>query len=275
MHKKIFFLFAAFLFLQQTYAQQQLNLLDTVYYPRMTASLWGYVANGREYCLLGTNLGMTIIDVTNPNNCVNLQTVGNVADSSEWHEIKTFSHYAYCTNESGGGLLIADLSNLPGTVTYQYFTDGGNLNTAHTLYIDENGILYIFGSNEYTTGGVVLFDLNVSATNPPQIGYWDTRYIHDGFVRGDTLWACEVYDGNLELLNVSNPSNITSMAIQQTPLAFTHNCWPTHDNHYVFMDCSNCISSNYLGIRTMVGCSYCGTGFWRDFITDHKATRKS
>lgn len=232
MKRKYFLVIATLFFATKSYSQFSLNLLDTIQYPGHTASLWGYAAGGQEYCLLGTYYGMSVIDVTNPANCLRLFTVPT--DSSNWHEIKTFGNYAYCTNEAGGGLLVVDLTNLPGAVTHSYFTDGGNLDTQHTLYIDENGILYIFGSNEYQNGGVVLFDLNVSPTNPPQIGHWDTRYIHDGFVRGDTLWASEVYDGNLELLNVSNPSNITSMAIQQTPLAFTHNSWPTSDNHYVF-----------------------------------------
>jgi hypothetical protein len=72
----------------------------------------------------------------------------------------------YVVNESGGGMLIVDLSNLPNAVTYVNFTGGAlNLHTGHTLWIDENGICYVNGSN-IANGGVVFLDLNTDPMNP-------------------------------------------------------------------------------------------------------------
>jgi choice-of-anchor B domain-containing protein len=164
--------------------------------------------------------------------------------SSEWHEIKTWDHYAYVSNETGGGILIVDLTNLPGIVTYSYFTDPlhANLNTVHSIWIDEQGFLYTFGSNfgEDNHGGAEMYDLNADPLNPEFVSFYaptedyTTDYIHDGFVRGDTLWASHIYVGLLEIVDISDKLNPVSLASFSTPNYFTHNAWPTHDNHYVF-----------------------------------------
>ncbi|MGB3076492.1 MAG: choice-of-anchor B family protein, partial [Chitinophagales bacterium] len=146
-------------------------------------------------------------------------------------------HYAYATNEVGGGLLVIDLSNLPLSVSHSTFSftdaSGALQQDGHTLWIDENGKLYIFGG-AYGNGGATIFDLTVNPLNPPYLGKYEQHYIHDGFVRGDTLWASEINDGKLEIVNVSNPLSPVPLGSVSTPNNFTHNSWPTHDNHYAF-----------------------------------------
>jgi hypothetical protein len=140
-------------------------------------------------------------------------------------------------NESGGGLLIIDLSDLPNSFqqySFSYEDAEGHLQeSGHTLWIDENGKLFIFGGG-YGQGGATIFDLSLNPLTPPYLGKYEEHYIHDGYVRGDTLWASEIYDGQLELVDVSNPGNPIPLASQHTPSNFTHNSWPTHDNHFVF-----------------------------------------
>jgi choice-of-anchor B domain-containing protein len=192
------------------------------------------VVNGREYALMGTYNGVSIVDVSDPDNPNNLFDVEH--EHSQWREIKTFDHYAYATNENGDGVLIIDLQYLPDSVKqYQFIYDPpgpDKQTTGHTLWIDEKGRLFVFGGN--VAQGYTCFDLTVDPLSPPYLGQYSSKYIHDGFVRGDTLWASEIFNGKLEVLDVSDPLNPESMASFSTPSNFTHNSWPTHDNHYLF-----------------------------------------
>lgn len=207
------------------------------------SSLFGYVDDfGNEYALLGTWQGVSIINVTDPDNPVVVFDVPSAVPTSGaivWREIKTFNHHAYVTNEKDSALLIIDLTNLPNSnITYHHFFSN-DLKKAHTCWVDENGILYLFGFNTYANlqqaqRGAMMFNLNIDPDNPQYIGQFNGAYIHDGFVRGDTLWASEVYEGKLVIYDVSDPLNFVELAHLTTPLAFTHNSWPTSDNHYVF-----------------------------------------
>ncbi|MCS6917894.1 MAG: choice-of-anchor B family protein [Chitinophagales bacterium] len=213
-----------------------LTFRDQVTYPYSCASLWAYVSNGREYALVGTYEGLSIVDVTDPDNATVLFNVKHNGAASLWREVKVWQHYAYATNETDNGLLIVDLQNLPASVTsYQFVyqdATGKSQNTGHTLWIDEKGRLFVFGG-DYAQG-YACFDLSVDPLNPPYLGKYTQHYIHDGFVRGDTLWASEIYDGILRILDVSNPASPVILADIPTPGDFTHNAWPTSDNHYVF-----------------------------------------
>ncbi len=234
--------FLPFVFLIGFYltAQSQdfnMKLRSHVPYPGYTCSSeWGYVDNhGNEYALVGTSFGVSIVNITDPDNP---QVTFNIQHTSSfWREIKTYGNYAYATNEDGGGLLVMDLSNLPDTV-YQYsfiYTDpnGYQQTDGHELWIDEHGRLYIFGG-AYWNAGATMFDLTADPINPPFLGAYENHYIHSGFVRGDTLWASEIFDGQVEVVNVADPQNCMVMSSFTTPNHFTHNSWPTHDDHYLF-----------------------------------------
>lgn len=228
-----------FIFLSHLLVSAQdfnLTFRSEITYPYSCSSIWGYVDSlGNEYALVGTYDGVSIVDVTDPDNPEIKFSVPH--SQNLWREIKTYGHYAYATNEVGGGLLIIDLGNLPQSVSQTSFTytdaNGNTQSNGHTLWIDEFGKLYIFGGL-YGVGGATIFDLAADPLNPPFLGKYEQQYIHDGFVRGDTLWAGEIYAGKLAIIDVSNPANPVTLATVTTPSAFTHNAWPTHDNHYVF-----------------------------------------
>ncbi|MCB0576820.1 MAG: hypothetical protein KDC61_19835, partial [Saprospiraceae bacterium] len=62
------------------------------------ANVWGYSdASGNEYALVGAKQGMSIVDVTNPDNPTEIVQIPGAF--SNWHEIKTFQHYAYVVSE--------------------------------------------------------------------------------------------------------------------------------------------------------------------------------
>ncbi len=213
-------------------AQLNIDLLGHLEYADQLSNLTGWADGaGNEYAIVGTEDGTSIVDITDPTNPVEVQFVDGI--NSIWREVRTWSHYAYVVTEGGGGLLCIDLQNLPSSVDYN-FTDGGvGLNSGHTVFCDENGIVHVFGSN-IGVGGDQMFDANVDPLNPPLIGEVNEWYIHDGFVRGDTLWAANIYDGWFTVWDISDKTSPVLMAQQSTPGEFTHNVWLTDDNNFLF-----------------------------------------
>jgi hypothetical protein len=100
------------------------------------------------------------------------------------------------------------------------------------MFIDTiAGKAYIFGS-DHNIGGVIILDLS-NPMDPVEIGQWNDHYIHDGFVRGDTLWASCLEAGTF-VIDVSNPSNPVTLTSWDTPSQFGHNVWPSDDNAYCY-----------------------------------------
>lgn len=251
MHKQILhcvFVLCIYLLASVTPAQAQnygFNLRSH-YVPGHTSSeemsnLWGYSVAGREYVILGTTAGVSIIDITDPDNPDEVFFVSGPTTS--WREPKVYGNYAYITNEHSGGLQIINLSPLPnGTITnanVSYWTGGvfnsNNITftTSHTPFIDENGIIYINGAN-YGAEGCIMANLAANPTNPPIVGIYNTEYVHDCYARNDTLWLAEIYNGTLTALDVSNKANPVLLGSITTTGAFTHNVWLSETGPYAF-----------------------------------------
>jgi len=241
--KKLLFIFS--IVTAQLFAQtDSLNVAFRSHlpYPGTTcANICGYVdSTGREYALVGVATGMTVVDVTDPSNPVQVYQVlwPLQNNSSEWKEIKVYKKHAYVVSEAGGGLQICDLSKLPATTapTVTYWTPtvaGQTLNTVHALHIDTTkGNVYLYGSNIGNKGAIIGSLANPTA--PTYLGRFNGTYVHDGYVDNDTLYACEVYGGNMEVINCTNKTSPQVLATVQTPLRFTHNSWPTPDKKVIF-----------------------------------------
>ncbi|MCC7224493.1 MAG: choice-of-anchor B family protein [Chitinophagales bacterium] len=218
------------------FAQTNMSLIGHLPIADQVSSLWGYAADGREYALVGTEGGTIIVDITDPAAPDPLQYI-NGFPSPLWREIKIWQHYAYIVSESGGNVQILDLSDLPGLVTTHTWTGGtwqGNTLTvgkAHTLWIDENGILYLNGTD---LDAVVMADLNTDPLNPSIVGLYTGGYVHDLYARNDTVWAAEIYNGHFTVLDVSDKANPIVLATQTTPSNFTHNTWLSDNGQYLF-----------------------------------------
>lgn len=236
--KKLLLTVIILLQINLAFSQLNMSLLGHMTYTGKGdgSDIWGYVDEmGNEYALVGMENGVSIVDVTNPTNPNELFWVNGA--QTWWRDLKTWNDKVYITNEGGNGLMIIDLAPLPGSTNLSVTNYTGNnypFNTAHNLYIDENGYCYIFGS-DYGVGGAIILNLNLPTTDPNfEVGVYNQYYIHDGMVRGDTLWGGAINDGFLTVIDVSNKSNPTLMATKTTPSNFTHNCWISDDGHTVF-----------------------------------------
>ena len=223
-------------------SSENINLLSNLIFPVSYGELndiWGYSDGmGNEYALVGLENGVAVVDVTNPSLPVEVFYAPGV--NNFWRDLKVWDNHVYITNEANDGLMIIDLSNLPGTLTS---TDVSNFTgntfpfiTAHNLYIDENGICYVMGSRDTlgATVGTIILDLTNDPKNPVELGVYTDFYLHDGMVRGDTLWGAAINNGFFAVIDVSDKANPITLATHSTPNFFTHNCWISDDGETLF-----------------------------------------
>jgi choice-of-anchor B domain-containing protein len=213
---------------------QHVDLLGHLPYPVRANDVWGYEDSaGTEYALIGVLNGTSIVDITTDSTHPT-ELFFVPGPESIWRDIKTWNGRAYVTNETGKGLLIIDLRQLPASIdTTSYSIEpstGDTLRTAHNIFIDENGFAYLLGSNL----GAYILDLNNDPDQPEYAGRYDVHYVHDAFVRGDTMWTAEIYDGLLGVVDVADKANPVVIGTTVTPYATTHNCWLSDDGRYAF-----------------------------------------
>lgn len=218
----------------QVLAQKNLTYQSHKYYAAGLNDVWGYTDTmGLEYAIVGTRDGVSIALITTGSG-IPIELFSLPGPFSTWRDIKTWNKHAYVTNEASGGLFIIDLDSLPNSVdTFSWKGDTIGLQRAHNIFIDEKGFAYLFGSNISNQGALIL-DLNNNPKNPLYAGLYDAAYVHDGFVRNDTLWAAEIYAGTLTAVDVSNKTLPVILGSIPTPNLFAHNCWLSDDGKYAF-----------------------------------------
>lgn len=192
------------------------------------AGCWGYVApDGREYAVLGTATGCSIIDITNAAAPVEIGHIPGA--TSLWKEVKTYDKYAYVVSEGSQGLQIINLGNLPNSVnldTVITSLGGFSVNTSHTISIHD-GYLYLNGTNS----GMIIASL-ANPRRPQYLGRWTTRYVHDSYVRNDTIFAAAINSGRLDIIDGRNKATPTLIASIAYTGGGTHNVWTTKDRRY-------------------------------------------
>lgn len=210
------------------------------------AGVWGYTDTlGNEYALVGTEDGMDVVNVTNPANPTLTMHVPGAY--SLWREIKTYKNFAFVIHDipyswntvAQQGIQIVNLDSLTTPVIKRFrpsFNLVGSIDSvrrAHTLWIDENGVLYVFGSNLFG-GGVLMFDLEPDPWNPQFLGGFNSFYMHDGYVRDNILYAAAILDGFVAVIDVGIKSNPTLLKTFLTPNQFAHNTWLSDDGKNLF-----------------------------------------
>jgi len=226
--------------------------------------IWGWVSpiSEDEYALVGLNDGFACVNVSSPSNPTLEFQIADI--NSTWRDVKTWGNYAYVTTEADAGLLIVDLTDMTGNTNWHVSnftnpTTGASVEftAAHNLYIDENGICYIFGASSATgsspSDGAIFLDVAANATAPHYLGEWNEHYIHDGMVRGDTMYAGCIYAGELYVVDVSDKNNPSTLGTHSTPNNFTHNAWISDDGHFVFT--TDETSDAYLAAYDITDCN--------------------
>jgi choice-of-anchor B domain-containing protein len=216
-----------------TFSQNyNLRFKSKMTFDRDVNDVWGVNhSNGSEYAIVGRVDGITVVDVSDPNNISAIKSITGFY--STWRDLKSFGNYAYGVTEAKEGITIINLTNAPVDVPSKVFNDG-TWSSSHNFYIDEsNGRMYIFGAN-FQPGklGVLVYDLNNDPYNPEFVGVLDTPYCHDGFAKGNNLYLANINDGYFTIYDISNFASPQLLSSKSTPRFFTHNIW-TNDSETV------------------------------------------
>lgn len=204
------------------------------------ANICGYTdETGKEYALVGAQKGTSIVDISNPDSPKEVKFISG--PDNTWREIKVKGDYAYVTTEGGGGLQIINMTSLPDAtgIVNKSWTGGtaGNLTSIHALHIDGN-FVYLYGSKLFN-GGALVADIS-DPYNPVYVGNYQATgggkrpYVHDGYVRNDTLYACHIYEGFTDIINFKDKKNPKVLGSIETPGKFSHNSWLNENSKVMF-----------------------------------------
>ncbi len=216
---------------QNTYL---LKNLDQHFASQLYSAVWGYVApDGREYAILGCPTGTAFVDITDS---ANIHEVGFItAPASSWREMKTYSHYAYIVSEAfNSRLQIVDLQYLPDSVSLVQAWSYTGYDHTHTISQSDH-YLYLNGGNASPNGGISVIDV-IDPVNPVKLGQWTTLYVHDCRVVDDTIYAANINDGKVSIINATNKNSLSSVtSFTNLPGAGPHNTALTTDKKRLFV----------------------------------------
>jgi len=243
---RLLLLFFVLLGFSTVHGQLNMEFRSSIEYGESANDIWGYTdSNGREYALVGLRTGLSVIDVTDPDNLVDLGKADG--PSSTWRDIKTWETYAFCTTEDGDqGILVVDLSKLPAAITTDdwYYIEPTlpnepDIEQSHNIWIDEFGFAYLSGNqqgngNRINNGGVVIYDLKTTPGQMDYVGQTPPIYAHDAYVISNKLYTSDIFVGEFSIYDVTDKSNLILLGTQETEFAFTHNVWMSDDETIAF-----------------------------------------
>ena len=180
--------------------------------------VWGYTASdGTEYALLaGRGAGLSIIDITAAPGAppVEVGFIPIEAGANDSKDVKVYDHYAYLVNENGP-IQIIDIEDPTnptqvGTLdTQPGISQGG----AHNVAVF-NGYLWVTGGRQSGNAGVRVYDVRITPEAPDFVSefkpnHFASPYYHDFEVKGNYGFGPGIYNDGMDILDVSDPANIT------------------------------------------------------------------
>lgn len=220
-----FVLTVAFAFSQTSYPSYNINLLSHIDPEtgdagdgRNYSGCWGWyqASKNKEYAIVGTATKTYFIDITNPYNPQIKDSVMGRSTPCTWRELKTYQNYCYIASDvcNPNSFQIVDMQYLPDSVHVVY-DDTTYFEKAHTLWVDGNK-LYAAGFSPKGSGAINM--AVYSLTNPavPTLirrlsdDYPSITYVHDMFVRNDTVYASAALQG-LQVFRLTSAGTFTSL----------------------------------------------------------------
>lgn len=242
----------------QTYPSLNVNLLAhidpetdaTGSDGRKYSGCWGWyqAAKNKEYAIVGTSSQTYFIDVTNPTTPVILDSVKAAQSGCTWREIKNYQNYCYIVGDDvpPNSFQIVDMQYLPDSV---HVVHNGTtyFERSHTIFVDHDR-LYCGAPKDITTGYQSTMRV-YSLANPEapvllkrledDISLSQIDYVHDMFVRNDTIYASTGWKG-LQILKFDTLTNTFSLiqTFAGYPYnGYNHSSWQTDDRKtMVFAD---------------------------------------
>ncbi|MBT8194834.1 MAG: choice-of-anchor B family protein, partial [Bacteroidia bacterium] len=197
---------------------------------------FGYIDSlGNEYALLGAHDHLFVISIDDSTNIHVLDSVAG--PGSNWREIAVIGETAFVVTEGSGtgeGMQIIDLSYLPDSV-HLITTFDSTFTRGHMVqknYAVDSSYIYVSGTTP--DQGVHIIDISDPA-NPVEISRYEPYYIHDIHVKGNTMYASAIYEGTLDVVDITDRTNPVLLEQISYPSAFTHSAFTTEDDTHLFV----------------------------------------
>ncbi len=239
----------------QTYLKHNIDLIsliapnkDTLKKPgdNQYSGCWGWhqTSKNKEYAISGTSNGTYFIDVTVPASPSVSAFVPGKAGGT-WREMKTYQNYCYIISDDAAPnkFTIVDMQYLPDSVHIvhsgkKYFERG------HTIFIEQDK-MYI-GGTTYSVGSSPMTVWSLATPTAPVLlrrleqDFMPSiiEYVHDMFVRNDTVYASAGYLGLFMLrLEPNNTFTYLGSYSGYQDFGYNHSSWLTQNGKYlVFCD---------------------------------------
>lgn len=204
---------------------------------------WTDSVSGKNYAILGGTDGTYFIDISDPSHPVTRDYVPGGLDSCTWREYKTYQNYVYMASDDpdSNRFQIADLSFLPDSVHVIHDSDS-IIRRSHTLFIDGDK-LYCGGlSYADTTAAMAVYSLSNPARpvllRKLEQDYPFIDYVHDMFVRNDTIYASAGHQGLFMFILQGDSQFVMVGQYSMYPWqGFNHSSYLTENGKYlVFTD---------------------------------------
>ena len=214
------------------------------------SACWGYVhQDGREYAILGHRSGVSIYNVTDPDNVTFVKYFAGL--DSYWREMKSYRNWIYVVTENattaGGiqpGMQIISMVDPQSPVLVSTYNT--NFNRSHTIDIDTTKAILICNGTNYrnpSTGSTTRTGMRIlslsgagTPTAPVQVGVWPTtaalqanisNYVHDCQPIGNRLYASSIYSGIQRIFDWTTPATpVEIMSWTYAGAYYTHSAWP-------------------------------------------------
>jgi len=198
---------------QVVYQSQNITLLSNWTNPSIPAEpshglkyggIWGWHdSQGKEYAIQGASDGTYFVDVTNPSNPIQVDFVQGRRTNCLYHEIKTYSHYAYLSSDdySPNSFQIVDLQYLPDSV-HVVMDSTLVFERAHTMWVDGDKLYAASANGGYAVNTQMAVYSLANPESPTLLRMIEDDYptllgspAHDMLVRNDTIYASIGYYG--------------------------------------------------------------------------------
>jgi choice-of-anchor B domain-containing protein len=204
------------------------------------SACWTYVHHdGREYAVLGTTTGTSIVNVTNPSAPYEVEFIPGL--TSQWREMKQYRTWIYISTEAqGGGIQIVRMTDPENPVLVTTYAT--NFNRAHTVTVDTTRALLIANGTRLNAGATGMRFLSLANPEAPaELGTYGVDYVHDAWVRNDTLYASCIASGTMRIFDFEDPASPLDIVSWTYPGARTHSGEKSKDGRYLYV----CDEQNY------------------------------
>ncbi|WP_298779507.1 choice-of-anchor B family protein [uncultured Polaribacter sp.] len=216
---------------------------------------WGWTDpdTQKEYALMGTNKGVTFIDISDPLSVIILGTLSTRTVNSSWRDVKVYNNHAFIVSEaSNHGMQVFDLIRLRNVVNPpEVFTADANFTefgSAHNIVInEESGYAYVVGASRSSTykGGPIFINIKDPKSPVLEGGFSAGGYSHDAQVityngPDKDYTGKEILIGSNEneivIADISDKSNPTIIStITYSYVKYAHQGWFTEDLKYFIL----------------------------------------